>query len=101
MWIHAVLMPCIGIGIGIGVSLTTAYSVYADPHSTVDSLWRLLPILICGVHTALVLGIPFYMDLYLPRAPFAIREAFFEVGWYYVCTPLMIASIIDVLSGLK
>lgn len=73
----------------IGVASFLAYDFHRNDHIFPRSApWRPTAVVAWGVHMALVMELFFFMSLYLPRAPVALRDAVVNVGVGCVGVPL-------------
>lgn len=86
LWILGVYLP----SAIFAVPAALAYCLYYTSAfvRTDGGAWRLLPLLLWGVYMALVAAEWAYMELFLPRAPMAARDALADVGWIWVGVPL-------------
>lgn len=84
----------------IAGSTVVAYLIYSCPLLTVGSPWLVLPATkLWGVYMAAVAVVMVCMDLFLPHAPVALRDAFLDVGWMWVGVPLMLIDHFVVYFG--
>ncbi|CAN6209110.1 unnamed protein product [Urochloa humidicola] len=85
LWVLAVLLPCLVLG--LSATLTGVF--YTDlPDLAASAPWRGPAIMLGGVFPAVVMVVLGYMQLFLPRAPFALREALVHVGFCYLGVPV-------------
>ncbi|CAO1940038.1 unnamed protein product [Urochloa humidicola] len=85
LWVVAVLLPCFVVG----VSAALIGFFYAElPDCATSAPWRAPAIMLGGVFPALVMVVFGYMHLFLPRAPFALREAIVHVGFCCLGVPV-------------
>ncbi|KAL6880459.1 hypothetical protein ACP4OV_012024 [Aristida adscensionis] len=80
LWILAVYLPCMPAVFGGAVGYFMNYNGRVP--------WLLPAMLLWGVYTGLAYAAVTYMDLFLPRAPLAVREALHDVAVLWVGLPL-------------
>ncbi|KAJ1277911.1 hypothetical protein BS78_04G039100 [Paspalum vaginatum] len=56
--------------------------------------WRAPALMLWGVYMALVAVVVMYMHLFLPRAPMAVVDEVFDVGWIWVGCPLAVITVV-------
>ncbi|TVU13172.1 hypothetical protein EJB05_40704, partial [Eragrostis curvula] len=83
MWAVAVYLPCMYMA----SSAAVAYCFYPSTTFFPVPCW-LPPLMLWGVYMAVLSEAVMYMDLFMPRAPFAVRQSLFNVGMYWVGFPL-------------
>uniref|UniRef100_A0A0E0M5K2 DUF7378 domain-containing protein n=1 Tax=Oryza punctata TaxID=4537 RepID=A0A0E0M5K2_ORYPU len=95
MWVMAIYLPSMFIA---GATFL-AYELYTHPFFSAGYPWCLPAVMLWGVYMALVAVVRQYMDLFLPNAPAAVREALVDVGWLWVGVPVFFVDYILAYFG--
>ncbi|RLM84749.1 hypothetical protein C2845_PM04G00570 [Panicum miliaceum] len=93
LWVVAVFLPCLVVG----STAAFVYAFYKDLPAIAP--WRAPAIALGGVPPALVTVVFGYMHLFLPRAPWALRQAPVNVGFYCLAVPLWWAGALVACLG--
>ncbi|TVU13171.1 hypothetical protein EJB05_40703, partial [Eragrostis curvula] len=93
MWVVAVYLPSMYMATAAAV----AYCFYPSKSFFPVPCW-LPPLMLWGVYMAVLSDAVMYMHLFLPRAPFAVRQSLFDIGMYWVGIPL--ACLVALVASL-
>uniref|UniRef100_A0A0D9WAM1 DUF7378 domain-containing protein n=1 Tax=Leersia perrieri TaxID=77586 RepID=A0A0D9WAM1_9ORYZ len=78
LWVTAAMLQLFSVSF----TALVAWLFWHRDHSFYSTApWRLPMWLSCGVYSSLALWIDSYIDLFLPRTPWALQESFMEYGY--------------------